>query len=176
MERKVEKYRVLMLLLRMKICLQAKNNELSRREGKERKWLLKAKRQGQRGDHKKMRKEEMDKEIKETRERLDRMMQKMQQEAQGSWRYEWPMKQKVKWPIQQLISKKQKHMLRRWLRKDENLSDTEEDMVCICEPEDGENLSEEEERSTEDLTDFQEGNEKRSIEDPIDCQEGRKKI
>jgi hypothetical protein len=63
--------------------------------------------------------------------------------------------------------------LRRWLRQVENLSDTEEEMVYICEPEIGESLDEEEERSTEDLIDFQEGNEKRSVEDLVDCQEGR---
>jgi hypothetical protein len=110
------------------------------------------------------------------------MMLKMQQESTGSWRYEWPLKKKVKWLVQQLVSKRQRQVLRRWLRQDEGLSDTEE-MVCICEPEDGENLSEEEERSVEDLVDFQEGrdelsdfqvgNKKRSVEDLIDFQEGR---
>jgi hypothetical protein len=98
------------------------------------------------------------------------MAQRMQQ---GRWRYEWPMKGKVKWPIQQLISRKQKKMLKRWLRQVENLSDTEEEMVYICEPKIGESLDEEEERSIEDLTDFQEGNEKRSVEDLVDFQEGR---
>jgi hypothetical protein len=121
-----------------------------------------------------MSQEEMDKELKETQERLDRLMQKMQQEAQGSWRYEWPMKQKVKWPIQQLISRRQKQVLRRWLRQVKNLSDIEEEMVYICEPESGESLNDEEERSVEDLTDFQEGNKKRSVEDLTDFQEGRK--
>jgi len=58
----------------------------------------------------------------------------------------------------------------------ENLSDMEEKMVCICEPEGGESLSDEEERSYEDLVDCQEGNEKRSVEDIIDFQEGRTKI
>jgi hypothetical protein len=50
------------------------------------------------------------------------------------------MKRKVKWPIQQLIARKQKKMLRRWLRQVENLRNTEEKMVYICEPEDGESL------------------------------------
>jgi hypothetical protein len=45
---------------------------------------------------KQIRKEEMDKEIKETQEELDKIMQKMQQEGQGIWRYDWPMKRKVK--------------------------------------------------------------------------------
>jgi hypothetical protein len=134
-------------------------------------------RQGPRGDHKKMSREEMDKELKETREELNRLMlkwQSIQQGEKGSWRYEWPMKKKVKWPIQQLISRKQKQMLRRWLRQVENLRNTEEDMVYICEPEYGESLSDEEGRSVGDLIYFQEGNEKRSVEDLIDFQEGRK--
>jgi hypothetical protein len=42
----------------------------------------------------------MNKELKETQERLDRLMLRMQQEERGSWRYEWPIKQKVKWHIQ----------------------------------------------------------------------------
>jgi len=59
-------------------------------------------------------------------------------------------------------------MLRTWLRKVENLSDTEENMGFICEPEDGESLGDEEEISTKDNTDCQEGNEERSFEDLID--------
>jgi hypothetical protein len=56
-----------------------------------------------------------------------------------------------------LISRRQKKNLRRWLRHVETLSATEEEMVYICEPEVGRNLSDEEERSIEDLIDFQEG-------------------
>jgi hypothetical protein len=41
-------------------------------------------------------------------------------------------------------------------------------MVCICEPEDGESLGDEEWRSDGDLIDFQEGNEKRLVEYLID--------
>jgi hypothetical protein len=140
----------------------------------EEKMAIEGHRQGPRGDHKKIRKEEMDKELKETREELDRLMQKMQQEEQGRWRYEWPMKRKVKWPIQQLIYRKQKKILRRWLRQVENLRNIEEEMVYVCELEDGESLSEEEEISTEDLIYFQEGDEKGSVKDLKDFQEGRK--
>jgi hypothetical protein len=53
-----------------------------------------------------------------------------------------------------LVPRRKQHVLTRWLRHDENLSDTEEDMVCVCEPEVGRNLSDEEERSVEDLIDF----------------------
>jgi hypothetical protein len=73
--------------------------------------------------------------------------------------------------------------LRRWLRHAENLSATEEEMVCFCEPKVGRNLSDEEERSTKYIinfqvgrggnADFQEGNEMRPVKDLIDCQEGR---
>jgi hypothetical protein len=73
--------------------------------------------------------------------------------------------------------------LRRQLRHAENLSATEEDMVFICELEDGEIMSKEKERSTRDLVhcqegrdellDFQVGNRKRSVEDLVDCQKGR---
>jgi hypothetical protein len=69
-------------------------------------------------------KEDMDKELKETIEKIDMLMQKMQQEAQRSWRYESPLKKRVKCPIQQLISMKKKHMLRRWLMQVEDLRNT----------------------------------------------------
>jgi hypothetical protein len=122
-----------------------------------------------------MRKEEMEKVLNETRSELDRLMLRMHQGEQGSWGYEWPMKQKVKWLVQQLISRRQKKVLRRWLRQVENISDREEEeMVYICRREDGENLGDEEERSTEYITDFQEGNEGRSIEDIKYFHEGRK--
>jgi hypothetical protein len=52
--------------------------------------------------------------------------------------------------------------LRRWLKQVETLSDTEEEMVYICEPEVGRNLSDE-------GSNFQNGNEERSIEDLIEC-------
>jgi hypothetical protein len=39
----------------------------------------------------------------------------------------------------------------------ENLSATEEEMVCVCEPKVGRNLSDEEEISAEDLINFQVG-------------------
>jgi hypothetical protein len=105
--------------------------------------------QGSRGSHKNMNREEMDKELKETREELNRLMlqwKRMQQGEKESWRYEWPMKKKVKWPIQQLIVRRKNKMLRRWLRQIESLKDSEEKfpstekMVYICKPEEGENL------------------------------------
>jgi hypothetical protein len=66
-------------------------------------------------------------------------------------------------------------------------SDDEEEMVQVCEPEAGRNLSDEDElRSLEDLRDCQEGrtkisncqvgNEMRSLRDLIDCQEDSREI
>jgi len=59
-------------------------------------------------------------------------------------------------------------------------------MVCICEPETGENLGNEEKRSSKYLVDYQEGNhefsifqvsnEMRSVEDLMNFQEGRIEI
>jgi hypothetical protein len=57
-----------------------------------------------------------------------------------------------------LISKKKKKMLRRWVRQVENLKNTKEEMVYVCEPEYGESLNDEEGRSVGYLIDFQEGN------------------
>jgi hypothetical protein len=50
----------------------------------------------------------------------------MQQETQGGWRYEWPLRRRARWPIQQLLDRRQQQVLRMWLRKVENLSDEEE--------------------------------------------------
>jgi len=67
------------------------------------------------------------------------------------------LKQKVKWHVQQLVSRRQCQELRRWLREVETISDTEK-LVCILDPKVGENLSDGERRSRKYLVDFQEGN------------------
>jgi hypothetical protein len=77
------------------------------------------------------------------------------------------------------LARKQREELRKWLRYAESLSDTE--MVCICEPEVGETLSDEEEGSISYLMNCQEGrdefsncevaNDMRPLEDIIDFQE-----
>jgi hypothetical protein len=61
--------------------------------------------------------------------------------------------------VQKLLARKKQQELRRWLRELENLSDTEEELIHICEPEIGRHLSDEEEV--------------RSVKDLINCQEGR---
>jgi hypothetical protein len=55
---------------------------------------------GRRGDHQKKRKEKIDKELIEIRERMEQLTLKMQQETKVHWTYEWPLKRKVKWPVQ----------------------------------------------------------------------------
>jgi hypothetical protein len=80
------------------------------------------------------------------------------------------------------LARKQQQELRKWLRYVENLSETEEELVCICELEVGETLSDEEGRSVTVLINCQEGrseisscqvgNGRRSVDDLIDCQEG----
>jgi hypothetical protein len=54
------------------------------------------------------------------------------------------------------LAKRQEQVLRSWLRHAEKLNTTEE-QVLICKPEVGESISEEEERSSGDLINYQEG-------------------
>jgi len=106
----------------------------------------------------------------------------MQQEEHVHWRYEWPMKHKIKCLVQNLLARRQQQVLRRWLRESETLCSTEE-MVYICEPKVGESLNDEEEKISIDLINYhggsdenldcQVGNERRSLVDLIDIQEGR---
>jgi hypothetical protein len=87
----------------------------------------------------------------------------MQQDAISHWVYEWPMKRKVKWPVMELVAKRQQRLLKRCLRHANSLRDEQKEMVQVCEPETGRNLS--------DVED-----ELRSENDLKDCQEGRTKI
>jgi hypothetical protein len=111
---------------------------------------------------------------------MEQLTLKMQQETKVHWRYEWPLNRKVKWHVQKLLARKQQQELRKWLRHVETLSDTEEELIHICEPQIGRHLGDEEEvRSDKDLINCQEsgdgfsycqvGNEMRSLEDLIDC-------
>jgi hypothetical protein len=58
-----------------------------------------------------------------------------------------------------VVARRKQQGLKGWLRHAENLSDIEEEMVYICEPEIGRHLSDEEEV--------------RSVKGLINCQEGR---
>jgi hypothetical protein len=43
--------------------------------------------------------------------------------------YEWPIRTKVKWPVRELVAKRQRRMIRGWLRHVESLRNNEEEMV-----------------------------------------------
>jgi hypothetical protein len=159
------------------------SNPQTFQEGKKRvKMATEGHEHGQREGHKRKRKPDMDLELIEIRERMEQLTLKMQQEAKVHWRYEWPLNRKEKWHVQKLLARKQQQVVRRWLRHVENLSDTEEEMVYICEPEVGRTLSDEEERSSKDLincqvgrdglSSCQVGNGERSVEDLIYFQRG----
>jgi hypothetical protein len=78
-------------------------------------------------------------------------------------------KPKEKWPVKELMVRRQCRLLKRWLRYVENLNGLEEEMVQVCEPETGKFFSEENELgSFEDLKHCQEGSGNIS-----DCQVGR---
>jgi hypothetical protein len=75
-----------------------------------------------------------------------------------NWRYECPMNNKEKWPVQKLLSRKQQQELRMWLRELEKLGDTEEEQIHIFELEIGRHLRDDEEvRSDKDLINCQVG-------------------
>jgi hypothetical protein len=120
------------------------------------------------------------KELDEIRARMEILALWMQQNAKSRWVYEWPMKTRVKWPIQELVARRHQKLLKGWLRHVENLNGLEEEMVRVCEPEARRNLSSEDGiGSAEDLKycqedrteipNFQEGNEMRSLRNLIDC-------
>jgi hypothetical protein len=162
--------------------LQSDSNRLAKRAGRRLKMATEGQGCGHREDHKQQRKDEMDKELAEIRARMEELALRMHQDAKPHWVYEWPMKTKVKWPVKEFLAKRQRRLLKGWLRYVESLRD-EEEMVHVCEPEAGRNLSDdEEERSLEDLVNCQVGrdelsscqvgNRKRSNEDLVNCQEG----
>jgi hypothetical protein len=68
--------------------------------------------------------------------------------------------EKRKWPVKFFLARRQQRLLRGWMRYVESLRH-EEEMVHMCEPEAGRNLSDdEEERSSSDFIDCQVGNRK----------------
>ena len=69
----------------------------------------------------------------------------------------------MKCPVEKLLARGQRNLLKEWLRYVESLSD-EEDMVHAYEPDSRRNISDDEEkRSLEDLTDCQVGSRKFQI-------------
>jgi hypothetical protein len=163
--------------------LQSDNNKFSRRADGNKNMATEGHGRGGKKNHQQQpSKVEMDRELAEIRVRMDELALWVQQDTRSRWVYEWPMRMKEKWPVRALMAKRHQRLLKIWLRHVENLNRLEEKMVQVCEPEDGRNLSSEDDMgSTEDLKDFQEGrtkipncqegNEMRSLRDLIDCQE-----
>jgi hypothetical protein len=59
--------------------------------------------------------------------RIENLALRMQQKAKPRWVYEWPMrKAKEKWPVKELMARRQHRLLRGWLRHAENLDGPEE--------------------------------------------------
>jgi hypothetical protein len=79
---------------------------------------------------------EMDKELTDIKREMEELKMKMWQDKKLRWVCEWPMqKPKVKWPVKQLMARRQYRLLKRWLRYAENLKATEEEMIDHCWPE-----------------------------------------
>jgi hypothetical protein len=57
-------------------------------------------------------KDEVDKELTEIRARMEILALHMQKNAESRWVYEWPMKTKVKWPVKELLAKRQQRLLK----------------------------------------------------------------
>jgi hypothetical protein len=73
---------------------------------------------------------EMDKELYELRADIENLEFRMQRDKKPRWVYEWAMKKsKVKWPVKELMVRRQRRLLRGWLRYAENLNGPEEEMV-----------------------------------------------
>jgi hypothetical protein len=98
---------------------------------------------------------------------MEELEMRMRQDKKPRWVNEWPMKTpKVKWPVRELMVKRQQRLLKRWLRYAEDLRATEKEMICYCWPETG--------KSLDDWDD--EEDEMRSSEGLIDCQESSGKF
>jgi hypothetical protein len=97
------------------------------------------------------------------------------------------MKTKIKWPVKELIARRQHRLLRSLLRHDENFNRPEK-RVKMCEPETERNLSDAEDElglaedlkhcpeGREEIPNFQVGKELRSAEDLTDCHEDSQRI
>jgi hypothetical protein len=123
---------------------------------------------------------QMDKELYELKANIEKLKLRMQKDKRSRWMHEWPMKKpKEKWPVKELMVRGQCRLLKRWLRYAENLNGPEEEMVQVCEPETGRDLSElgsaEDlkncQEGREEILDCQVGNELRSLRDLRDCHE-----
>jgi hypothetical protein len=104
----------------------------------------------------KMSNEEIVKEIVEVREQLDVLTEQWKRDKEAH-KCGWVMKKAARWPIQQLISRRQRHMLKVWIKEVDKLKADDRE-VCICEPEQGPILGkgDDEKRPVEGLMDSKE--------------------
>jgi hypothetical protein len=162
--------------------LQSDNKKFAKREDNNRNMATEGHGHGHREGHKQKKNPGMDEEIAEIRARMEELALWMQLNARTHWVYEWPLRRKSKWSVKKLLARRQRRLLMEWLRYVESLRD-EEEMVHVCEPKAGRNLSnDEEERSSrylidcqvgrDGLSNCQVGNRKRSVSGLINCQEG----
>jgi hypothetical protein len=137
--------------------------------------------------------EEETRKLYELKADIEKMELRMRQDRRRRRMRELPMKKaKAKWPVRELMVRRQRRLLRKWLRYAENLKATEEKIIDYCWPETGKGLDDDDDDdwgdeefelgSAEDLKhcqvgreeeipDCQEGNRLRSVEDLTDCQE-----
>jgi hypothetical protein len=122
-----------------------------------------------------------------------KLMNTAEMDKNPRWVNEWPMKvPKVKWPVRELMVKRQQRLLKRWLRYAKDLKAKEDKIICYCWPETGRSLDDNDDEwdklgSTDDLQYCrlgrkeeipvcQEGNESGSVEDLKDCCENSQGI
>jgi hypothetical protein len=87
---------------------------------------------GGKKNHQQKRKDEMDKELMEIRARMEELSFQMQQDEKTQSMYEWPLRRKEKWQVKELLARRQRRLLKEWLRYVESLRE-EEYMVHVCE-------------------------------------------
>jgi hypothetical protein len=100
------------------------SRRFARRADRDNKMATKGYTSAGRKDPELMSKDKWDEELTEMNARMDELALEMQQNAKSGWVYEWPMKTKEKWPVKELMAKRQHRLLRGWLRHAENLNRT----------------------------------------------------
>jgi hypothetical protein len=109
--------------------LQSHSREFSRREDKSREMATEGHACDGKEIHQQQSKDAMDKELIEIRVRMEILAFQMQWDAKLISVYEWPMKTKEKWPVKELLARRQWRLLGMWLRHVESPRDDEEEMV-----------------------------------------------
>jgi hypothetical protein len=65
----------------------------------------------------------MDKELAKIRSRMEELALRMQQDARTHWVYEWPLRRKAKWPVKELLARRQWRLLKGLLKHAKILRD-----------------------------------------------------